>query len=420
MIWLSALFKVLLATQPWLAFIIVLVFDIPRDTLSFVITGSHRFLRRFEQRRIVDDADIAVVIPALNSPSGLLTALHTLGKQTIRPRQVIAIDDGSSDETGAVLAYAKANGLVDVAIFNDRRAGVSGACNKALLFVKCRHVLFLDCDTELAPTALAELATRMESTGAAAISGNIGIRNEGASLWTSIQQIEYMIAIDFGRSFLDRFNAIACCSGAMTLFDAVALRKIGGFNAGSGQDLDVTLRLREAGHRVSFASRAWALTDGPETFAGLVQQRLRWDRDAIRIHIFQHHQLRKASNRESLGNTIQRYDFINFTLFPTLLLPFFFWGLFQVPGALLPDFLLAAYLLMLGVAAVNLSVVYASYRGAVRPFHLLLLPLFPLYQGILMKAVRLYAFLSETIWRASKSDGFVPARVRAQIYKDER
>ena len=103
MIWLSALFKVLLATQPWLAFIIVLVFDIPRDTLSFVITGSHRFLRRFEQRRIVDDADIAVVIPALNSPSGLLTALHTLGKQTIRPRQVIAIDDGSSDETGAVL-----------------------------------------------------------------------------------------------------------------------------------------------------------------------------------------------------------------------------------------------------------------------------------------------------------------------------
>lgn len=53
MIWLSALFKVLLATQPWLAFIIVLVFDIPRDTLSFVITGSHRLGLRYT--RMSDD-----------------------------------------------------------------------------------------------------------------------------------------------------------------------------------------------------------------------------------------------------------------------------------------------------------------------------------------------------------------------------
>lgn len=417
MIWLSALFKVAIATQPWLAFIVVLVFDVPRDTLSFLVTGIDRYLQRLEPHRAVETADITVVIPTLNNPAGLLTALHALRKQTLQPKHIIAIDDGSSDETAAILAYAQATGLADLAIFNDRRMGVSGACNKALLFVKCPYVLFLDCDTELAPEALAELVSRMQLKGAAAVSGNIGIRNESASLWTSLQQIEYMIAIDFGRSFLDRFNAIACCSGAMTLFDTEALREIGGFNAGSGQDLDVTLRLREAGYRISFASRAWALTDGPETFSGLVKQRLRWDRDAIRIHIFQHHQLRKAKKGESLGNTIQRYDFVNFTLFPTLLLPLMFWGLFQIPGAVLPDFLLAAYLLMLGVAAVNLSVIYSAYRGAVRPFHLLLLPIFPIYQGIVMKAVRLFAFLSEAVWRASRFDGFVPARVRARLYR---
>lgn len=286
--------------------------------------------------------------------------------------------DGVTATLGDGFSLAAAGGRdTTVVLLNDYSNGNDGILSKAVSSItelrgRRIHLQKGSVSHYLLARALAknglDQSDVMESTGAAAISGNIGIRNEGASLWTSIQQIEYMIAIDFGRSFLDRFNAIACCSGAMTLFDAVALRKIGGFNAGSGQDLDVTLRLREAGHRVSFASRAWALTDGPETFAGLVQQRLRWDRDAIRIHIFQHHQLRKASNRESLGNTIQRYDFINFTLFPTLLLPFFFWGLFQVPGALLPDFLLAAYLLMLGVAAVILGVEVRSF-GCL-PIHL--------------------------------------------------
>lgn len=417
MIWLSALFKLFVATQPWLAFVLVLVFDVPRDTLSFLNIAVERFVFRKQTVAVVNDADIAIVVPVLNNPGGMLAALHAIRNQTIRPRQVIAIDDGSSDETGAILADARMRGLVDIAIVNNRRMGVSGGCNKALLFVTSPYVLFLDCDTELAPDALAELVTRMQEMNAAAVAGNIAIRNEAESLWTSIQQIEYMIAIDFGRTFLDHFNAIACCSGAMTLFDTAALRAIGGFGAGSGQDLDVTLRLREAGHRISFAPRAWAWTDAPRTFAALVRQRLRWDRDAIRIHIFQHHQLRRFKRWENLGNTIQRYDFINFTLFPTLLLPVFFIGILQVPEGQLGGFLLAGYVLMISVTTLNFAAVLAAYRGPVRPYHLLLLPIFPVYQGIVMKAVRFYAFLSETVWHASRFDGFVPARIRMQLYK---
>lgn len=420
MIWLSALLKLFMATNPWVAVLLVVVCDVPRDTLSFVLTALDRLVRRREQVRLVTAAEITVVIPVLDNAGGLLAALHALRRQTVPPRQVIVVDDGSADATAAVLAHARAAGLVDLAISNPRRMGVAGACNKALRFVSSDRVLFLDCDTELAPTALAELATRMHQTGAAAVSGNIAIRNERASLWTAIQQVEYMIAIDFGRSFLDRFNAIACCSGAMTMFDTAALRAINGFNAGSGQDLDVTLRLREAGRRITFAARAWAFTDGPETLAALVRQRLRWERDALRIHLIQHRQLRQFGSRESLGNTIQRYDFINFTFFPTFLLPVLLIGVATMDRAQLPAFLLAGYLLMLAMAGLNLAVIFAAYRGAVRPFHLLLLPIFPLYQGIVMKAVRLYAFVSETVWRASRRDGFVPARVRRELYKDPR
>jgi len=417
--WILALFKVCIRTNPWLAALFVFVFDVPRDLLSFLSIAIERGLQRLWYRPPPATADIAVVIPALNPGAAILKTLEDVRRQTIKPRQVIVIDDGSTDESAAILAAAEARGLVDIAIFNDQRMGVSAACNKALHFVRTEFVLFLDSDTELEPDACAHLVDKLKKPDAGAVSGNIGIRNARASLWTAIQQIEYMIAIDFGRAFLDKFNAIACCSGAMTMFRTAALRGIGGYNVGSGQDLDVTLRLRRAGYRARFASRAWAFTEAPETFEGLLRQRLRWERDALRIHVFQHHQFRRSGRTESLGNTIQRYDFINFTFFPTVFLPLLPLALAQLPAGEVGGFLLGGYLLLVFMTFLNLAVVFSAHRRPVDPFVLLLLPIFPFYQGTLMKGVRLYAYLSETIWHASRHDRFVPARIRELIYKEE-
>lgn len=62
-------------------------------------------------------------------------------------------------------------------------------------------------------------------------------------------------------------------------------------------------RLRVLGYKVSFVTQAVAFTFMPEIFAGLVRQRLRWDRDALAIRIFMYKQFSARAWNQKLGDT---------------------------------------------------------------------------------------------------------------------
>jgi len=52
-----------------------------------------------------EDATVNVVIPALNEEKNIVLCLNSLSQQTIKPQNIILVDDGSKDNT---VAYAKA------------------------------------------------------------------------------------------------------------------------------------------------------------------------------------------------------------------------------------------------------------------------------------------------------------------------
>jgi len=52
-----------------------------------------------------EDATVDVVIPALNEEKNIVLCLHSLLKQTVKPKNIILVDDGSTDHT---VMYAKA------------------------------------------------------------------------------------------------------------------------------------------------------------------------------------------------------------------------------------------------------------------------------------------------------------------------
>lgn len=415
MIDLMALFGVFFGASPAATALTVFVFDIPRDILS--LTGLAIGRRRSNTHSFAEATeDTTVVIPAHNDAEGVLVTLQGINQQTLRPKKIIVISDGSTDNTNAVLANLYERGQIDMLIISDRRLGRGAAGNVALQYVETELVAFIDCDTALQSNALSHLRHRLVMRPEAAqCSGNIAIRNHKASLWTAFQQLEYMVAIDFGREFSDALNAITCCSGACSMFRTTLLKRIGGFSAGSGEDLSTTLRFRRAGYEVHFEADAWAYTDAPVSMRALIRQRLRWDRDAFRIQILQYRQWRKQSVKESLGNTLQRYDYILFTFLPTFMLPFLFLIIANVPAAEQTAFVIGGYLFLMTVAVFTLAPAFLAYRGRTPAFLLLLLPIYPGYQGILMKGVRLYAYLTEAVFHASKHDHFVPARLRSHL-----
>ncbi len=411
------LIGIFLGSSPMATIATVFIFDVPRDIVALMAIGLSRVSKKSERRKMpFETVDVTVVIPAYNDAEGVLVTLRSLEGQLAPPRRVIVVSDASTDYTTPVITALRDEGRIDDVIVNHRRMGRATAGNIALQYVETEFILFIDCDTRLDPCAIAALHQRMrDRPETAACSGNIAVDNDRASLWTGLQQLEYMVALDFGRELSDGLGAMACCSGALTMHRSSVLRRIGGMASGSGEDLATTLRLRRAGYEVHFEADAWAYTNAPRSLRSLINQRLRWDRDAFRIQILQYHQMAKQDASEPLRDTLQRYDYLLFTLLPTLMLPLFLPILSRIPAGLLPQFILGGYLFLVALAAVTLAPVFIAYRGRISIFIPMLLPVYPIYQGILMKAIRLYAYISEAAWHASVHDGYLPERIRNKL-----
>ncbi len=94
---------------------------------------------------------VSVVIPAHNAAPFLPAALESVRAQTFTDWEVVAVDDGSSDETWSILESAgpRVRGLR-----NPQAAGPAAARNRALAEATGELVAFLDADDLLLPRYL--------------------------------------------------------------------------------------------------------------------------------------------------------------------------------------------------------------------------------------------------------------------------
>lgn len=400
--------------SPFLAILSVIVFEVPRYILSTLSMAA------FGVRPIaVADAQtsISVIIPTFNGAHGLEKTVCSLRQQKAHLIEIIIIDDGSHDGTYETALELLRDGQIQCVLKHQLRAGKSAAINHAARFAKGDLLLILDSDTVIeGPLSLAILAASFSDPRVAAASGNIKAQNKDDSLWTSFQALEYLVSITAGRSFLNHLDSIACCSGAFSMFRRDVFLWVGGMNVGPGEDLEITLRLRALGYRVTFAGAALAATQVPSHFLKLMRQRLRWDRDAIAIRMMMKKQKNHFVSSDRLGDVLQRLDFSVFELFPTLFFPFYCLYVLYFFGPDAPAFFFGIYLYLLGLYSVNLVIVMMTIKAQLSWFDALVLLALPFYQGVLMKLVRLYAFVSEMMVQSSRDDDFVPPRIRHALY----
>jgi len=127
--------------------------------LAFLLISQIGFLhlkRFFEtptsEPKGEENPTISIVIPARNEQERLGRLLATLAAQTIRPHEVIVVDDGSSDGTAEL---AKRFDCRVLATANKEWSGKSAACYAGAMAASGDYLLFLDADVYLAPDALA-------------------------------------------------------------------------------------------------------------------------------------------------------------------------------------------------------------------------------------------------------------------------
>ena len=100
---------------------------------------------------------ISVVIPAYNASAFLPRCLESVFAQTLKPDEVIVVDDGSTDNTGSVAAELGAKVVLQ------ENSGPSAARNTGIQNAAGEWIALLDADDLWAPEKLELQAARVRA-----------------------------------------------------------------------------------------------------------------------------------------------------------------------------------------------------------------------------------------------------------------
>ena len=95
----------------------------------------------------------SVVIPAYNAQDSIKRTIESLEKQSYKDFEVVFVDDGSSDDTFAVILNLQ-SALGKATVIQQQNAGVFQARRAGASICKGDYVLFLDADDQLRQDAL--------------------------------------------------------------------------------------------------------------------------------------------------------------------------------------------------------------------------------------------------------------------------
>jgi hypothetical protein len=188
---------------------------------------------------------VGIVIPAFNAAAWIETCLGSLLAQTHGQWVAVVVDDGSTDDTRAIVA-----GLVEprIALAPQAHAGVSAARNRGIAALPdCDAVLFLDADDWLAPDALARLLGALETfPSAVAAAGACGFVLEDARRGVQPRRVKRPPAGELLALLLER-NLFA--NGGHLLIRRAAIERVGLFrlDLSFGEDWEYWTRVAALG-----------------------------------------------------------------------------------------------------------------------------------------------------------------------------
>ncbi len=99
---------------------------------------------------------VTIVVPTFERGHLIVDALESIREQTIRPLEIIVVDDGSTDDTQNVVAawYAKKGTDIDLHLIRQSNLGGNAARNAGIRAARAPLVAFLDSDDEWHPEKL--------------------------------------------------------------------------------------------------------------------------------------------------------------------------------------------------------------------------------------------------------------------------
>ncbi|NDH63103.1 MAG: poly-beta-1,6 N-acetyl-D-glucosamine synthase [Alphaproteobacteria bacterium] len=242
----------------------------------FYVTRERRMAPQHSPEAIEHWPPITILVPCYNEAENAEETLSTAAAVDYPEFEIIAVNDGSRDNTAEVLngLAGRIPGLRVVHLAQNQ--GKATAMNTGALLAKHEILVCIDGDALLDPQALRWIARAFRRGNVGGLAGNPRIRNR-TSLLGRLQVGEFSSIIGLIRRAQTMYGRLFTVSGVICAFRKRALEDAGWWSPRTiTDDIDVTWRIQVAGWRVIYEPNAvvWILM--PETLRGLWNQRLRW------------------------------------------------------------------------------------------------------------------------------------------------
>lgn len=228
---------------------------------------------------------VSILLPCYNEGDLAEETIEHLFEQTYPNFEVIAINDGSSDNTKEVLNELDKKYPKLRVIHLESNQGKAMAMNMGAMMSEHEYLVGIDGDAVLEPHAVHWLMTHFVKGGhrVGAATGNPRVRNR-STLLGKIQVGEFSSIIGLIKRAQRIYGRVFTVSGVVSAFRKSALHKVGYWtNDMITEDIDVSWRLQMNHWDVRYEPKALCWILMPETFRGLWRQRLRWAQGGMEV-----------------------------------------------------------------------------------------------------------------------------------------
>lgn len=226
---------------------------------------------------------MTIIVPCYNEGENARETLTTAAAVDYPDFEIIAVNDGSRDNTAEVLDRLATEIPRLRVVHLAANQGKATAMNTGALLAKSEIIVCIDGDALLDPHALRWIAHSFRRGDLGALTGNPRIRNR-TSMLGRLQVGEFSSIIGLIKRTQSVYGQIFTVSGVICAFRKRALQEAGWWSPRTlTDDIDVTWRIQIAGWRVVYQPLAivWILM--PETLRGLWKQRLRWAEGGVQM-----------------------------------------------------------------------------------------------------------------------------------------
>jgi poly-beta-1,6-N-acetyl-D-glucosamine synthase len=253
-------------------------------SLVWMSGGLIYFLRweRREPARVTPPAlssypMVSLIVPCHNEGEQVRETIAHLAEQTWPDFEIIAVNDGSTDDTGVQLDQLM-NEYPQLRVLHlSTNQGKAMGLRTATLAAKGDYLVCVDGDALLDRYATHWMMWHLlASSRVGAVTGNPRIRNR-STLLGKLQVGEFSSIIGLIKRAQRVYGRIFTVSGVIAAFRKVALHDIGYWNTDMvTEDIDVSWRLQMRHWEIRYEPNALCWILMPETLRGLWKQRLRW------------------------------------------------------------------------------------------------------------------------------------------------